>query len=36
MRRDRDVLSVLRWYPKEWRDRYGDEFVALVHEGFGE
>lgn len=36
MRRDRDVLSVLRWYPKEWRERYGDEFVALVHEGFGE
>ena len=28
-RRDR-ALRLLRWYPKEWRSRYGEEFVELL------
>ena len=24
----------LRWYPLEWRDRYGDEFVLLLKDSF--
>jgi hypothetical protein len=33
-RRERNHL--LRWYPAKWRDRYGEEFVALVHDEFGD
>ena len=24
------VARLLRWYPREWRDRYGDEFEAVL------
>jgi hypothetical protein len=35
VRRTESVLRsrarrLLRWYPKEWRSRYGDEFVELL------
>ena len=35
MRRDESALrdrarGLLRWYPKEWRSRYGEEFVELL------
>jgi hypothetical protein len=35
MRRTESVLEsrahrLLRWYPKEWRSRYGDEFMGLL------
>ncbi|MBW4076906.1 MAG: hypothetical protein HIU84_00020 [Acidobacteria bacterium] len=36
MKREHDVRALLRWYPKDWRDRYGEEFVALVHDSVGE
>ncbi|MBF6555762.1 MAG: hypothetical protein IVW52_06230 [Acidimicrobiales bacterium] len=26
----------LRWYPKDWRDRYGDELVALLEDTYGD
>ncbi|HEY1825919.1 MAG TPA: hypothetical protein VGG21_08180 [Acidimicrobiales bacterium] len=28
--------QLLRWYPHSWRERYGDEFLALVHDELGE
>jgi hypothetical protein len=31
-RRERRRPNVTRWYPKEWRDRYGDELEALVED----
>ncbi len=31
-----DARSVLRWYPRNWRRRYGDELVALLEEMFGD
>ena len=27
---------LLRWYPAAWRQRYGDEFAALIEEAIGE
>ena len=27
-----DTSSLLRWYPREWRERYGDEFAALMED----
>jgi len=27
--------SLLRWYPAAWRDRYGDEFAALMEDHLG-
>ena len=24
--------SMLRWYPAQWRARYGDEFVAMIED----
>jgi hypothetical protein len=30
---DPAVVSLLRWYPRAWRQRYGDEFLALVEDG---
>jgi hypothetical protein len=27
---------VLRWYPRDWRRRYGDELVALLEDMFGD
>jgi hypothetical protein len=32
MRSDRVARALLRLYPLEWRERYGDEFLALVTE----
>ena len=26
----------LRWYPRSWRARYGDELVTLLHDEYGE
>ncbi len=28
--------SVLRWYPPEWRRRYGDELLALLDDTYGD
>ena len=30
-KRERRVLRLLRWYPADWRVRYGDEMAALLH-----
>jgi hypothetical protein len=34
-RRSRDpaVANLLRWYPRAWRQRYGEEFLAMVEDG---
>jgi hypothetical protein len=29
---DRRIARLLRWYPAGWRDRYGDEFAALLRD----
>lgn len=31
-KRARRVARLLRWYPAEWRARYGDEMAALLHD----
>jgi hypothetical protein len=31
--RDPGVEGLLRWYPRAWRQRYGDEFLAMVEDG---
>jgi hypothetical protein len=31
--RDPDVARLLRWYPLAWRQRYGEEFLAMVEDG---
>ena len=31
--RDPVVASLLRWYPRAWRQRYGEEFLAMVEDG---
>jgi hypothetical protein len=28
--RDKDLGRLLRWYPPTWRERYGEEFLAMV------
>ncbi len=28
--RRNDLSRLLRWYPPQWRERYGDELEALV------
>jgi hypothetical protein len=28
-----DGLRLLRWYPRAWRDRYGEELTALMEDG---
>ena len=36
MTQSRDgTRSLLRWYPRAWRERYGDELVALVEDSSG-
>jgi hypothetical protein len=30
---DPAVASLLRWYPRAWRQRYGEEFLAMVEDG---
>jgi hypothetical protein len=32
MRNDRLARALLRLYPREWRERYGDEFLGLIDE----
>jgi hypothetical protein len=32
----RRAARLVRWYPTAWRDRYGDEFVALLVDDIGE
>jgi hypothetical protein len=29
------VAGLLRWYPAEWRERYGEEFAALMEDALG-
>ena len=29
---DPAVAKLLRWYPRAWRERYGDEFLAMVED----
>jgi len=29
---DPRVARLLRWYPPAWRERYADEFVAMVED----
>jgi len=37
MSRDRrDRSELLRWYPPAWRERYGEEFLALIDDELGE
>jgi hypothetical protein len=31
-----DARRVLRWYPRQWRRRYGDELLALLEDIFGD
>lgn len=31
-----DGRRALRWYPRAWRRRYGDELVALLEDLFGD
>jgi hypothetical protein len=31
-----DIHRLLRWYPRRWRERYGDEFVVMMGEGLGD
>jgi hypothetical protein len=31
--RDPAVARLLRWYPRAWRERYGEEFLAMVEDG---
>jgi hypothetical protein len=31
-RRERRIGRLLRWYPRSWRERYGEEFAALLDE----
>lgn len=31
-KRERRVTRLLRWYPADWRARYGDEMAALLHD----
>ena len=30
-----DRSGILKWYPEEWRDRYGDELMVLLDDRFG-
>jgi hypothetical protein len=32
MRSDRFARRLLRLYPRSWRDRYGDELLALIED----
>ncbi len=31
-KRERQVTRLLRWYPADWRARYGEEMAALLHD----
>src|SRR5579884_1154141 len=30
-----DLGRLLRWYPRAWRDRYGEEFLAFMQDSYG-
>ena len=30
------VEKLLRWYPQEWRQRYGDELIAMIEDTIGD
>ena len=32
---DPRLARLLRWYPRAWRERYGDEFLAMVEDTLG-
>ena len=32
---DPRLAGLLRWYPRGWRERYGDEFLAMVEDTLG-
>ena len=32
----RPTVGLLRWYPPAWRERYGEEFEALMHDSLGD
>ena len=34
--RERRVTRLLRWYPADWRGRYGDEMAGLLHDTIAE
>ena len=36
MSRDRDLSGLLRWYPRGWRERYGEELVVLIEDTLGD
>lgn len=29
---DQRLRQLLRWYPRDWRERYGEEFLTLVED----
>ena len=33
---DPDAAKLLRWYPRGWRERYGEEFLAMVEAATGQ
>jgi len=33
---DRDLSRLLRWYPRAWRERYGEEFLAMLEDTVGD
>ena len=35
-KRERRVTRLLRWYPADWRARYGDEMAAMLHDTIAE
>ena len=35
-KRERRVARLLRWYPADWRARYGDEMAALLHDALAD
>jgi hypothetical protein len=30
-----DAAKLLRWYPRGWRERYGEEFLAMIEDSLG-
>ena len=36
MGRSTDHSEGLKWYPRSWRDQYGDEFVTFLHDRYGD
>lgn len=31
-----DVTRLLRWYPAAWRQRYGEDLIAYLHDSYGD